>query len=1091
MTHPIYSNLERFIRKYYTNQLLRGTLLFLAIGFGIAVLLFLVAGLNDFGKGLRTVLFYALVIAEAVILFRLIAVPIFGIVGLKRGLTAKQAATIVGAHFPEVGDKLLNFMELDAVSDKNPVMVAAINQKIAGLRVVPFDGAVDHKRALRYARFLVPVFFGFFALWAFGQLPVLRAGGQRLVNHQTEFLPVAPFEVAVRGLELPHLAGEDLNIEVELRGLSIPEEVVLIVGNSRLMTVGSSAYNFNHTFRNIDNGFSFYIEAAGFSFGPYEVAVVHPPLLKDFLISVKPPLYTGVLNFTIDQFTDVVFPEGSKLEFYGQTKTVGSLFIKRATDSLFFQTIDNSFLWEGRVKESFQGQLVGSNAVMSKVFSGQQFFQVVKDAYPNIEARFVMDSLRLNTVVVEGFIQDDYGFSKLQIVVEDMQGNKLVSQPLSVPGKVSKHSFYNELRFDDVGMKGGQQYKIYVLVSDNDGVNGPKSTKSSIFLVGVMDKEARIKQQIGMSGKTAESVREQIEQLQKTQKQLAKSKDQIKDRKQKRFETDKNTQELLAQQQELLEKLAEIEAQRKEQRAVEEEAEMFSEQLLEKQRKIDALLAELADEDMKRLMEEIHKLMQELNNDALKDKLEQLQMENKHLMNQMDRYLQLLEQLQFEKSLEQSIEKLNDLIEKQDALLQDPKTDLAQQEAQAALERETLDALEDIKDLADQDADLKDPNGFDGPEEEVEQAAEDMNQSQEGMKKKDSEQSKSKQAAAKGKLQKAKESLMDFQSQMASEQNAENMKDLRQILQNLLALSFDQEQLLNTMREQGKNSPRYPEFMREQRMLQGNSQIVADSLNALGKRVPEISAFVGKELLSIDKSLTRSLAYFAERELGKGNGEQQFVMTSTNNLANLLQQALEQMQKEQAAMMDGSQNCQKPGKGKGSMDSLKKMQQELAEKLGKMKGNQEGPPQPGSKPGMGQMSKEVVEMMAKQEQIRKALEGMEQKEGKEGKQGNKGMQQAIEEMKKNEDDIANKRFNKEFFERQQEILTRLLEVEEADLQRKEDEQRIVETAKNTGSSSGSAITLYLQQKAAQVEELRFQQVRFGSFYTIKNQLMQQ
>jgi hypothetical protein len=196
------------------------------------------------------------------------------------------------------------------------------------------------------------------------------------------------------------------------------------------------------------------------------------------------------------------------------------------------------------------------------------------------------------------------------------------------------------------------------------------------------------------------------------------------------------------------------------------------------------------------------------------------------------------------------------------------------------------------------------------------------------------------------------------------------------------------------------------------------------------------------------------------------------------------------MQKQQAAMMDGSQNCQKPGKGKGSMDSLKKMQQELAKELGKMKGSQEGPPQPGSKPGMGQMSKEMVEMMAKQEQIRKALEGMEKKEDAEGKKGNGGLQKAIEEMKKNEDDIANKRFNKEFFERQQEILTRLLEVEEADLQRKEDEQRVGETAKTASNTSGNSIEQYLKEKAAQVEELRLQQVRFKNFYSQKHQNIQ-
>ena len=69
---------------------------------------------------------------------------------------------------------------------------------------------------------------------------------------------------------------------------------------------------------------------------------------------------------------------------------------------------------------------------------------------------------------------------------------------------------------------------------------------------------------------------------------------------------------------------------------------------------------------------------------------------------------------------------------------------------------------------------------------------------------------------------------------------------------------------------------------------------------------------------------------------------QQYVMTSFNNLALLLDEALQQMQQQQAQKQPGSGNCEKPG-GSGNPSpspkagDMKKMQQALGKKLEQMK----------------------------------------------------------------------------------------------------------------------------------------------------------
>lgn len=1085
MKHPVYQNLERFIRKYYVHQLLRGCFLMASFGLGAALLFFYLTGINDFGMTARKLLFFMLLALEIGIFMRFIVLPVLGIYGLRRGLNEAKAAVIIGNHFPEVADQLQNFMELDANPDKSPLLAAAIAQKTDLLRVVPFETALSYEKAIKYAKFMIPVGTAMVLLWLFGQWTYLEEGSKKLVQYQKEFLPVAPFQITVVGIDEPHLAGGDLEVMIELSGKQIPSELFLMEGNNLLLPKSEDAQTFKHLFRKLDRQINFYVEAAGFRFGPYVIDVIYPPVLSQIKILVNPPAYTQLKDFEVQSFTDVIFPEGSKVVIEASAKAVDSLVLLRTRDSLRFAFDGRDFDLVQVYKESFSGQILGSNAQTSQVLSGQQFFQVVKDRYPNVNAQFYLDSVRMNGIQVTGMIEDDYGFKRLWLAIENNKGEQIFKKELPIVQQSLRQGLNGYVSFDEAQLSSKESYRARIYVSDNDGVNGSKTASSESFAFGILDKTERIAQQVGNTGKAAAAVQAQMEELEKADKQLEKSKSGVKERRNKRFESDKNIKELLKQQQDMLNKLEELKEERSEQRSVEEENQLFNERILEKQKKIDELLNQLADDEMKKLMEEIQKLMQELNNDALKEKLDQLQMENKHLMNQMDRYLQMLEQLQFEKSLEQQIQNLEELIQKQDELMQKGEMNQEAQNEQKALAKAVEDAKQALKKLEEQDEKLKDPNGFDGPDEELEDAQQDMGDAIEQMEQNEKKGTKGKQQSAKDQLNKAQKSLMDFQSQMASQQNAENMKDLRQILQNLLAFSFDQEQLMNQMRAAGSNTPNYPGYMRSQRLLQSNSQIIADSLNALSKRVPEISSFVGRELLQIDRNLSKSLEHFAERDLGRGNSSQQFVMTSTNNLANLLQEALEEMQQQQAAMMDGSQNCQKPGKGKGSMESLKKMQQDLAKELGKMKGNQPGMPQPGSKQGMGQMSKELVEMMAKQEQIRKALEGMESKQEGEGKDGNNGLKQAIEEMKKNEEDLANKRFDAAFYERQQEILTRLLEVEDADLQRKEDEQRKGETATSQRNNSGRELDLYLKEKSAQIEQLRYEQLRFRGFYSAK------
>src|SRR5438093_1421684 len=104
--------LDRFVRKYYVNQLLRG-----AIFSAIYILAFFLAiNLLEYyfylPGYLRKVLFWGFLLSSGVFSARFFLLPFLHYYRLGKLISYEQAAQIIGTHFSEVKDKLLNILQL-------------------------------------------------------------------------------------------------------------------------------------------------------------------------------------------------------------------------------------------------------------------------------------------------------------------------------------------------------------------------------------------------------------------------------------------------------------------------------------------------------------------------------------------------------------------------------------------------------------------------------------------------------------------------------------------------------------------------------------------------------------------------------------------------------------------------------------------------------------------------------------------------------------------------------------------------------------------------------------------------------------------
>jgi hypothetical protein len=281
----------------------------------------------------------------------------------------------------------------------------------------------------------------------------------------------------------------------------------------------------------------------------------------------------------------------------------------------------------------------------------------------------------------------------------------------------------------------------------------------------------------------------------------------------------------------------------------------------------------------------------------------------------------------------------------------------------------------------------------------------------------------------------------------------------------------------------------YVKIAQDQFKLKDDARLIEDSLQALSKRVMQLKSFITKEVGDMNQHIEGAIQALGTRNTPVAKVKQQYVMTSVNNLAVMLSEVLKQMQQQQQQQQQGQGSCAKPGKKKPGGGALSKLQKQLNEDMQKLKDGQK-PGQQGQKPGQRQsgQGKEFAQMVARQQAIRRELQRMNdqlKKEGKGGKPEQNFMEKALQEMEQTERELLNKSLSQETLNRQQDILTRLLESDKAEREREEDETRKSNTADQNIANRQKAFDVFKQLKSRELEGLKSQTLDLQPFYRQK------
>ena len=193
------TRLDAFIRKYYLNQLIRGILFSSAILISAYLLFSLLEYRFYFSEAVRKVLFYSFLLGSAFILYSRVFTPLFKYQKLGKRIDHKKAASIIGDHFSEIQDKLLNILQLkeQEIGGANELLIeASINQKIERIKPVPFTMAIDLNKNRKYLKYTLPP-LAVFVFILFAAPNILRESNFRLLKNNTAFEKQAPFTFSI------------------------------------------------------------------------------------------------------------------------------------------------------------------------------------------------------------------------------------------------------------------------------------------------------------------------------------------------------------------------------------------------------------------------------------------------------------------------------------------------------------------------------------------------------------------------------------------------------------------------------------------------------------------------------------------------------------------------------------------------------------------------------------------------------------------------------------------------------------------------------------------------------------------------------
>ncbi len=888
-----------------------------------------------------------------------------------------------------------------------------------------------------------------------------------------------PFSFSVTPGDNTIEQGTPFNVLVQFEG-EVPEEVILYIKTpvEESFRARDMQWDLINTFSSapfdLSNDLEYYVEMDGYKSESFSIDVQLRPRFTELTATIIPPPYTNLDTTSVAYpFSNLQGYEGSELVLSGViNKPLSNFLLNGSYEKDTLSSASNRFSHSITITENdtlwFE---LEDNSGLSNSNTFEFAVQAIQDEYPYveiIEPSSSFEAVEPTTIELLFRANDDFDITKAtlnyKLTKAFVNTPYTVSNALDQPRNGALQSFLWDVT--DLNLSPKDEITFWVEATDNDGYNGFKTSKSQEitltvpslvdYFEGLEERESEVETDLEDISDAFQEMSEQYDTF----------KEQLKENPQIDYEDQRQLEEVLEQQEDIQERIDELNEKFDELKEELSEKNMLSEETLEAYEELQELMEQIDDPAFREALEKLQQQMSEMSPEQLRQALQDAEFNEELYRQRLERTLELFKNLKMQSDLEKLAESYEDMARQEEELSQDefsPEME-SQQKEEAIKELEQLsEQLEKLSENATseteqpvQELQEKSAEELQKIEDTIQKMLEDLEKAlKDGTTDSNSSELQRQIQQQRQQLQKMLTELAqetrDAASQMQQEQQQIDIAGLTYILYSLLNLSIEQEDLVSYASNTENRSQAFVSYARDQKNVEDIFIALSDSLFELSKSIPQLSNMVLQKKEEVELRLSGSLEQMAERSQSKASVASRQALGGINDLAFMIANLLEQDQNSQG----GS------GSGQPSMDQMIEQMQQMGENQQQL--NQQLQDMVNEMQGerLTQDQMDRLDQISKQQNaIRKQLQELRRNGQLEsGDQLGSEIERMIEEMEDTINDLRGGALDPTLIERQQNILSRMLEAENALQERDEEEKREGEAATNPQSATPPELTL--------------------------------
>lgn len=965
----------------------------------------------------------------------------------------------VGNRLGLPDDRLLNALQLErrlTESDTFPnADLTAKSVRLVAQRLAEFDFKYltprRYKPPLRLAGIIILVL-------AIAWLTSPRAMGlavSRLMHPETEFTAPTPFILLSLSGDMEVLGGDTTEVVFTAVG-SVPPSTELLWEDyqGRVHSVEMVLNNdrYSHRFENIHDDIRYYarfVNKAWFSHWDqiksqvYRISIIDRPVVEELKFKIFAPEYTGEPTEEVGgNVADISALIGSRIELSGRTNLrLDSASMDLGGEHFPLLVNDDSFQGEFLLKTSTEMIIsVIDRRGITNTNPIRYTFTAVPDYPPTLSVILPLIAVDLDEqmlVPVHFDVSDDFGFSLAQITYQIVHPEYLNQDqqiythavPELLMDKRSQRIMH-DWELAPLGLVPGDEVRFQVEIYDNNTMTGPGKVVSGTMVARVPTLEDLFERLSTSSDETTSMTEGVLEDLEDVRALLEEMEMAFRQDERISWDQQQKGRKVLETLEDVMEAMESVQEQLRDLGSMAEENNLFSDEILQKYDELQNLLEEIITPELEDALAQLREAMEKIDPELMKQALQNLQFQANEFEAQLDRFLDIFRRALAEMKMDEIVQRMERMVAVEEMLLEK----VASLEAESAemepgeISRELQDvqgsheqqerALEATADVMQEASQAVAPFSSQASRELealsesdlVEDTGSELRDGTQSLKDRELASSKSSLEASRDNLQSILNEAEAIRDQFQRETVTEMQARFQRVMSGVTTLSKQQEALWAETRRLPNNSPRVREAAERQHLLVKSMSQLIGQLVELSQQSFHITPEMGRSIGQANAAMNEAVSQLEANDLRATEKTQQQGMSALNEAAIALNNAMAAMEQSGSASgyeqyLERMQNLTQGQQGLN--------QQTLSMQLGQMAG----------------MSR--IELMrrlqARQRQLSQVLEQIlddypTQSGGKEG-----GLGQALEDMEEIIKDFQRRRVTRRTQERQERIVTRLLD----------------------------------------------------------------